>query len=677
MAMKTPPYLTVVYVNDGEKDRKLLSDTLRALSDVNRRDVVQHPKVQVIVLNQAEGYAATQGRKAAKDQAFDVEVIDSESPVVDGVRVWDLLSDLRRIRDRIKGRYLFVAHKEWLFYPQTVGRAVRWLQDNGEPVVALANLRRPGLPKDFNPHTSSSEALSRGIRRRIGGNTRVLAKHFTKCPTTHWTWRREWEDVVGSNQWIEDAFFVRMDWLDATKFLEHADRMFFQDVFDLMGTGFKALRARGLAGSVPRMPLETCRLLHLYHKKGYKYLSESVEAWFQDHADRFAGTKFIDRHLYRRCREFIANQTEGFSPIAKLRCDPGGTVDRWTDAFCEWLDNGGARSMSLAMGMDLPEPVRKLRECKLERVAVVCPSNRWKVPDGIFQALRAGADATGARTDVVTPSSDWPITADKQDAFIVWNGLKPRTRSIVANCRARGIGVVVAEHGWFQRGRYVQLDPEGFNHRASWARGLASRAAPTDGPARLRMILGKNPRNTFRRNKGVLLVLGQVILDAQMKDSETARPERLLKRILETCPPGIDIVFRPHPLESWRPVNMGVGVTAGTLDEDIKAARFCVTINSNAGNDAIVRGCPVLSLGPSLYGIGRAAKTTTLDTMEAALADMMDGWAPGPDDVKNYLGHLATRQWSLDEIAEGPPMQAALEAATVNDREQVLERAIA
>lgn len=105
-------------------------------------------------------------------------------------------------------------------------------------------------------------------------------------------------------------------------------------------------------------------------------------------------------------------------------------------------------------------------------------------------------------------------------------------------------------------------------------------------------------------------------------------------------------------------------VIDGSLADALAGARFAVTINSNSGNEALAAGCPLLALGPAPYTIARVARRCSLADLSRALASMADGDLGPSDDrapaaVRNYLFHLACRQFSTRELA-GPRVLANL-----------------
>ena len=86
-----------------------------------------------------------------------------------------------------------------------------------------------------------------------------------------------------------------------------------------------------------------------------------------------------------------------------------------------------------------------------------------------------------------------------------------------------------------------------------------------------------------------------------------------------------------------------------------------MTINSNAGNDALWAGVPVLCLGPALYEIAGVARRTSIAQLMPDLEFMMMGWLPYEHTVLRYFHWLCARQWTADELASGETLEQILE----------------
>jgi len=162
-----------------------------------------------------------------------------------------------------------------------------------------------------------------------------------------------------------------------------------------------------------------------------------------------------------------------------------------------------------------------------------------------------------------------------------------------------------------------------------------------------------------------VLVLGQVPGDSQMDESQISRPDDLVQVITKAMPKGLRPVFRPHPRQARRAA-MPTGMRpskAPTLADAVAEARFAVTVNSNAGNECLALGCPVLAFGPAVYLQAGVARQATVKTLAEDLMTMVEGWTPDPERVSNYLCWLACRQWNVKELAGGSVLACLLQKA--------------
>ena len=156
-------YLTGIVVNDPEKDPKLLEYCFQSIRDLNPKAI---PDTQFIVLNQDPD--GSDAYELAKAQPFDVEWIDAGYECVGGVVLWDLMDSMRRLMPRVEGRYHIIIHKEWVLGPGVLWNSMQWLKDNGEPPIAVANLRRVGTKKQLSKtvwHRPASEHRNASARR--------------------------------------------------------------------------------------------------------------------------------------------------------------------------------------------------------------------------------------------------------------------------------------------------------------------------------------------------------------------------------------------------------------------------------------------------------------------------------------------------------------------------------
>jgi len=296
------------------------------------------------------------------------------------------------------------------------------------------------------------------------------------------------------------------------------------------------------------------------------------------------------------------------------------------------------------------------------RIVVIADNRRYADRGDPHRHVADGLQKIGHHVELVSPHLAWPIWKGDAELVIIWNGVKGAQGLIADRARQAGAKVLVMERGFFDRKAYTQVDHQGFNHRASWATTLAG-PAPPHGRERFECVWGCEPTPMRARDSGYVLVLGQVTGDAQLHDSEIHHVGPLVQAVEDATPQGIDIRVRPHPHSRWtRPADSRARPIGEDLASALAGARFAVTINSNAGNEALAWGCPLIALGPSLYGIAGVALQTHLADMSDAVETMLDGWRPPKEMTTTYLHHLACRQWSCTELTDRTVLQTLLDA---------------
>ena len=310
-------------------------------------------------------------------------------------------------------------------------------------------------------------------------------------------------------------------------------------------------------------------------------------------------------------------------------------------------------------------------ESDLRPVVVVNITSRKDHP---LHSLAAGFAAAGLR--VIRPNRLNEIMDMFMPPAVMagWNGM--RDPSWVNYATSIGVPFIRMEHGFYDRHNYTQADHEGFLHWSSWRRNLTE---PAPDPSRFTQDV-----IPLRRDReGYVLVLGQMANDTQMVDSEITGPVSLQRNVIGALPDGAPAFFRPHPqCAHERPNKMhrtlpilgsredqradygktqhGIG-----LDEALDGAKFVITINSNAINEALIRGVPVLAFGPALGIYAGVVKPTSTLTLRDDIKAMLAGWIPDQDQVENYLAWLACRQWSNDELCDPADARMLLDAAGV------------
>jgi hypothetical protein len=278
--------------------------------------------------------------------------------------------------------------------------------------------------------------------------------------------------------------------------------------------------------------------------------------------------------------------------------------------------------------------------------------------------MHAVDTALAAMDDVeVTVTGIGSIPREPYDVLLTWNGLHAGRDRLVPSLREKGVPVVIVERGFFDRMNFSQIDHRGFNHTASWAHKFMG--GPPDGSkGRLKRITGGPPSSMRPRSDGYVLVLAQKENDTQLWDGPYRTMSPFVRCLDAAVPPGLDIRVRAHPVDPYRgPCAGRIKMIDGTLRDALDGARFAVTINSNAGNEAIRWGCPVLCVGPSVYGHCGAAAYYEPDSLEDGMKLMLAGWTPGVLHAGDYCAWLSTHQYSCAELAAGMPVLRALRAA--------------
>jgi hypothetical protein len=278
------------------------------------------------------------------------------------------------------------------------------------------------------------------------------------------------------------------------------------------------------------------------------------------------------------------------------------------------------------------------------KVGILCTNAQWADRTKPFWAIYSALVSLGHTVQIAVPSELAPFSVEPE-AVIIWNGRKGMRGRITDLFREKGIPTIIVERGFFDRAHHAQIDAVGFNHTASWVPRLHE-LAPEIGFRLDAMGIKPQP---FVQRKGYALVLGQTPGDAQL-DSLPVHPDELLD-LVQAAAGDVEVRYRPHPnvVREQRP-----------LADDLAGAAFCLTINSNAGNDALAVGVPVLAFGPALYTIAGVAKRTTPEALVEDMAAMRRGWKPEDNAVASYLCWLACRQYTNEEFAEGKVLFAVL-----------------
>jgi hypothetical protein len=334
-----PLELTLVIFNDAEKEIEYLDYCLRSLTLLNAEALSQ---TQVLILNQSRDVEALSDLvRKAKDAGLSAEVLDSGCEFVGNLPMWDVMASLRRARPHMRGRYMMIAHKEFLFAPGSLLSSVRWLLKSRQPCLALGNLLHLRGDQSARHRSCSVSEASEQVKAAMDtADRQTIVECLKSVPLTGWLGRHT-ARKLNTSVWVEDVFFARLDWIDCLRFFEHADRLLFQDIYDLMGFTWRELEKAGLAPPVPRMSLDVNKVYHLWHRWRYQHFCDEVIAWFASDPQRWRGTRFANIEELKRIRDMVASsKTRNWR--YRFRVSPGGTVHRYIEALRRWLRSGGA-----------------------------------------------------------------------------------------------------------------------------------------------------------------------------------------------------------------------------------------------------------------------------------------------------------------------------------------------
>jgi len=285
---------------------------------------------------------------------------------------------------------------------------------------------------------------------------------------------------------------------------------------------------------------------------------------------------------------------------------------------------------------------------------------QWEDDTQPFRAIAEGLTALGCQVDIPKHNEDPDLS--RADLMVQWNGRKGHFLDWTNEARRHNLPILHVEHGFFDRRAYTQVDHQGILHWASWVEHC-DRPAPEDGASRLDAVWPYPLRSFRARLRGYVLVIGQVPGDSQMDDSEIKLSTPLEKIVARSLTNGVRAVFRHHPRVRMKRVRYLPRCEVPSLEHAVDGARFAVMVNSNTGNECLAWGCPVLCFGPAIYAQAGVALQTTVADFRQRFQQMLDGWRPDEERVRNYLEWLACRQWNQDEFRGGGVLAARLREA--------------
>lgn len=266
---------------------------------------------------------------------------------------------------------------------------------------------------------------------------------------------------------------------------------------------------------------------------------------------------------------------------------------------------------------------------------------RWLIiGDPDWTPLSAWAD--GLRS--VGVASRWTLINDwareECDAVAIY-GLRFHGRDVLEYYEKRGVPVVVIDHGYMKRVNVAADLPTGYLQVGVNRLGWVPPAAPS---ADRLNALGVEVRERERKPIRRAVIMGQVPHDASHRMPEARLVQCYEKLYEELQAAGIkNVAFRAHPLGHVDPKIPKDGMSP--CDDAIRRADLVVSLNSNAGLEAIIDGCPAVTLLDGHY--------SELAYRWPVLPGLIE--PPPPARVTSFLERLAYAQWTDAEIREGKP----------------------
>ena len=228
---------------------------------------------------------------------------------------------------------------------------------------------------------------------------------------------------------------------------------------------------------------------------------------------------------------------------------------------------------------------------------------------------------------------DWRMGSQEDpenaDLAVVWG---MRNEKVIARQKDAGADFLVLEQGYFGgRARFTAAGFGGLNGRSDFLNA----GAPPD-----RWKKHGRGLDAWKPGAEQVLLIGQLAGDAAT--AEWKMPEVYGQMVIELRKhTDLPIAWRPHPLDPHRPAPAGARMATGTLREALRKSTCAVMLNSNAGVDAVLAGCPVIAVD---------AGSMAWDVAGHQLADVAD---PPTPDRAGWAYSLAYCQWNNEEMAAG------------------------
>jgi hypothetical protein len=231
------------------------------------------------------------------------------------------------------------------------------------------------------------------------------------------------------------------------------------------------------------------------------------------------------------------------------------------------------------------------------------------------------------------------------DLAILFNGDHRRYRPALARLQAWGAATLMVELGWHPQAGHYQVDPQGVNASASWAK------TPLE-------VEGNTPLPV--RATGDLLVLTQLDDDTQITNHSPhfRSMEEFVRFVCSAS--ALPVRVRPHPktpdMTRLREAVRQCGASwddSPTLNAALQACRAAACVNSSAAVAALESGLPVLCYGSAIYrhrGVVYCLDGE-IENTRAATGEILQGrTALVRERLSAMVRRIVGKQWSVADV---------------------------
>ncbi len=246
-------------------------------------------------------------------------------------------------------------------------------------------------------------------------------------------------------------------------------------------------------------------------------------------------------------------------------------------------------------------------------------------------ALRGLARVGYTEVNHVAPSGFRPNEFMPCDLNVIY-GMRIKGKEIIEDYLKRGIPSIVIDLGYIKRAMksngydgYWQISLNGLNWIPDQADDIRFKSLGLDYPE-------------YKKRDGYVLLCEQTPGDSSHGMSLMRLNEWMASAVKKCKELGLEYKKRRHPMNSFIPKEE---LPTCPIEDDLKGASVVYVHNSNAGNDALLAGIPVVCDENPRY------RPAYYDLVSKDLA------APVYPEMKDYLHRLAYGQWTRDEIENG------------------------